>query len=49
MEAGAKRLAMFHHDPLHLDADVERLEAETQAIPGPVEVFAAAEGMKLTL
>lgn len=49
MEAGAKRLAMFHHDPLHLDDDVERLEAETQAIPGPVEVFAAAEGMKLTL
>ena len=48
-EAGAKRLAMFHHDPLHDDDEVDRLEAEARAWGLPVEIFAAAEGMKLSL
>lgn len=48
IEAGAKRLAMFHHDPLHDDDKVDQLEAETQSLGGGVEVLAAAEGMKLT-
>lgn len=47
--AGARRLAMFHHDPLHSDETVERLEDEAQDWGLDVEVFAAAEGMKLDL
>lgn len=47
-QAGVERLALFHHDPLHGDDDIERLEAEAQGWGLPFDVFAAAEGMKLT-
>lgn len=47
-EAGAKRLAMFHHDPLHDDDKIDLLEAQARDLGGDVEVLAAAEGMKLT-
>lgn len=43
--AGVARLALFHHDPLHDDDSVERLEAEARSWELPFEVFAAAEGM----
>jgi phosphoribosyl 1,2-cyclic phosphodiesterase len=46
-EAGARSLALFHHDPSHLDADVDRLLAgarDTAARLGFGEVIAAAEG-----
>lgn len=45
--AGVERLALFHHDPLHDDDSVGRLEAEAQSWGLPFEVFAAAEGMTL--
>jgi diguanylate cyclase (GGDEF)-like protein len=53
MEAGARRVALFHHDPTHDDAAMERLEAaakaRAQAAGSGMEVFAAREGLELTL
>ncbi len=53
MEAGARRVALFHHDPTHDDAAMERLEAgakaRAQAAGSRIEVFAAREGLELTL
>jgi ribonuclease BN (tRNA processing enzyme) len=46
--AGAKTLALFHHDPAHDDGTVDRLLEEAQEassrLGGP-PVVAAAEGM----
>jgi phosphoribosyl 1,2-cyclic phosphodiesterase len=51
-EAGAKALALFHHDPAHDDDMVDRLLAEAQTasdrVDGP-RVLAAAEGLTLDL
>lgn len=50
LAAGAKALALFHHDPLHTDEMVDRLAAEAQARAGDrLEVIAAAEGLTVTL
>jgi phosphoribosyl 1,2-cyclic phosphodiesterase len=51
-EAGAKRLALFHHDPAHGDdmIDTIRRDAnETAAQIGGPEVIAASEGMCVDL
>jgi phosphoribosyl 1,2-cyclic phosphodiesterase len=51
-EAGARRLALFHHDPSHGDPFIDQLEASAQAAGqagGVDEVFAAREGLQLTL
>ena len=51
-EAGARRLALFHHDPAHGDAFIDGLEREAcglAANSGVDEVFAAREGLRLTL
>jgi phosphoribosyl 1,2-cyclic phosphodiesterase len=50
-EAGARRLAMFHHDPSHDDHMLEALEQHAIACGRPlgVEVFAAREGQRLVL
>lgn len=48
-EGGVKRLALFHHDPLHGDDELDRIESEARGWDMPFEVFAAAEGMKLSL
>ena len=51
--AGAGRLALFHHDPMHDDVEVGRLEdiarALVKARDASLEVFAAAEGRELDL
>jgi CheY-like chemotaxis protein/ribonuclease BN (tRNA processing enzyme) len=51
--ANAKRLALFHHDPLRTDAALDRLLAyatERAAAAGSsLEVLAAVEGMELRL
>ena len=50
--AGVKRLALFHHDPSHDDATVDRLQREAQAMAegtSLVEVFAAYEGLTVSL
>jgi CheY-like chemotaxis protein/phosphoribosyl 1,2-cyclic phosphodiesterase len=53
LAAGAKRLALFHHDPSHDDAMLDRLvEACRQRVAachGALEVFAAAEGQVIEL
>ena len=53
VEAGVRRLALFHHDPTHDDTEMARLEAAAQAraraTGSRVEVFAAREGLRLTL
>ena len=53
MAAGARRVALFHHDPTHDDAAMERLEARAkaraEAAGSRMEVFAAREGLELTL
>ncbi len=51
-EAGAKRLALFHHDPSHGDDVIDRLVAEANAFAAGtsvVEVFGAAEGTTVSL
>jgi len=50
--AGARRLALFHHDPTHSDDFVDRLldHARAEAASGgPDEVIAAAEGLTISL
>jgi len=51
LAAQAKRLALFHHEPWHDDATLERLEEACRqrvtACGGTLEVFAAAEGQVL--
>ncbi len=50
--AGAKRLALFHHDPSHSDEIVDRLVVEARELAegtSVVEVMAAAEGLTVAL
>jgi diguanylate cyclase (GGDEF)-like protein len=51
MAAGVRRLALFHHDPIHDDQALERMETTARervaGRGGSVEVFAAAEGLEL--
>jgi phosphoribosyl 1,2-cyclic phosphodiesterase len=48
---GARRLLLFHHEPQHSDASLERLEAHAQSLAGPDEPKAelAREGMVIEL
>lgn len=51
-EAGAKRLALFHHDPSHDDDVIDRLRDEATALAegtSLIEVLAAAEGTTVSL
>jgi phosphoribosyl 1,2-cyclic phosphodiesterase len=51
-EAGARRLALFHHDPAHGDAVLDRLLEEAREFAkgtSLVEVIAAAEGTTVSL
>jgi len=52
-EAGVKRLALFHHEPEHddeqMDMIVDRAREAAARLGGSLEVFAAAEGMQLTI
>jgi phosphoribosyl 1,2-cyclic phosphodiesterase len=46
-QANVQQLALFHHDPLHTDDDLEEIERQAQAMfPG---AFLAREGMEVTL
>jgi CheY-like chemotaxis protein len=53
LAAGAKRLALFHHDPLRddqmLDGLVEACRRRVVAYHGALEVLAAAEGLTIEL
>jgi phosphoribosyl 1,2-cyclic phosphodiesterase len=52
-ESGAKRLALFHHEPEHtddiMDGVAERARAMARQGGGTTEIVAAAEGMRITL
>jgi phosphoribosyl 1,2-cyclic phosphodiesterase len=51
--AGARRLALYHHDPLHDDDTVDEIvdycRARVAEAGASLEVFAAAEGQELVL
>ncbi len=51
MAAGAKQLALFHHDPLHDDDEVARMEGVAKHLVkergAALDVVAAAEGLTL--
>jgi len=53
VEAGVRRLALFHHEPTHTDDEVDRMvgyaRARAAEVGSQVEVFAAAEGQELTI
>ncbi len=54
VQAGARRLALTHHDPMHGDRDVEQLVLECRERAevthgAELEVFAAREGVTLKL
>ena len=47
IEANVRRIALYHHDPYHEDADVERiLNDASKLYPN---VIAAREGLEVTL
>jgi ribonuclease BN (tRNA processing enzyme) len=50
-EAGVKRLCLYHHDPSHIDEDIDRmLEAvRSPADAAGIAVLAAAESLAVTL
>ena len=52
-ECRVRRLALYHHDPAHDDATLDRLLAaaidRAALVEWPIEVLAAAEGMHLIL
>jgi ribonuclease BN (tRNA processing enzyme) len=54
--AGAKRLALFHHEPSYSDEDIERMHAETlryeQLVRGErpkLEVVCAYDGLEVAV
>ncbi|HEV8586189.1 MAG TPA: diguanylate cyclase [Methylomirabilota bacterium] len=53
MAAGAKRVALFHHDPTHDDVAMDQLEetakARARAAGSTMDVFAAREGQELQI
>jgi diguanylate cyclase (GGDEF)-like protein len=53
LAAGAKRLALFHHDPTREDRAMDKLEADARArvraCGGVLDVFAAREGLELQI
>ena len=52
VETGARRLALFHHDPNHDDATVDRLlDRAVSCVPAgsSLEVLAASEGLTISL
>ena len=50
-ESGAKRLALFHHDPLRDDDSLDELARETKELASclDLEVMVAAEGSTVSL
>ena len=54
-EAGAKRLALFHHEPTYSDRDIERMHRESiryeelTRFAEPLEVICSYDGLELSL
>jgi phosphoribosyl 1,2-cyclic phosphodiesterase len=54
--AGARRLALFHHEPMFGDARLAEIEAETQRLESitrgeraPLQVLSAYDGLEIQL
>ncbi|WP_235091118.1 MBL fold metallo-hydrolase [Sphingomonas lutea] len=53
--AGAKRLALFHHDPFHSDDEIQRMHddsiryEELTRVGAPLEVLCAYDGLEIAL
>src|SRR6185295_11607749 len=47
IEAGAKKIALYHHDPYHEDAAVEGILSHAQKLHP--DVIAAREGLEVTI
>jgi ribonuclease BN (tRNA processing enzyme) len=49
IQSGARRLALFHHDPSHSDDQMDLLLADAVRAgrKGGIEVIAAAEGLRV--
>jgi phosphoribosyl 1,2-cyclic phosphodiesterase len=51
--AGARRLALFHHEPTHADDDIDRMVEDSRKrahdASSDLELFAAAEGKEIEL
>jgi len=51
-QAGARRLALFHHCPTHSDDDIDRMLASARDVSAKIggpEIVAAREGMRLSV
>lgn len=54
-QAGAKRLALFHHDPLHDDADIQQLHEDSVRYEEltrdgmPLEIFCSYDGLDIRI
>ena len=53
LEAGARRLALFHHEPTHSDAEIDQMlevcRARAAEAGGSLEIWGAAEGETISL
>jgi phosphoribosyl 1,2-cyclic phosphodiesterase len=53
VEAGARRAALFHHEPTHSDDEIDRMiesaRKRASAVGSPVELFGASEGDEIQL
>jgi phosphoribosyl 1,2-cyclic phosphodiesterase len=53
IEAGARRLALFHHEPTHADDDIDRMVEDSRQrardASSDLELFGAAEGNEIEL
>jgi phosphoribosyl 1,2-cyclic phosphodiesterase len=53
VEAGVRRVALFHHEPTHSDDDLDRMvdsaRARAAEVDSQVEIFAAAEGQTIDI
>ena len=47
IEAGVKQIALYHHDPYHEDADLEKILEEARKLYP--NVITAREGLEITL
>jgi phosphoribosyl 1,2-cyclic phosphodiesterase len=51
--AGARRAALFHHEPTHADDQIDRMveysRQRARAAGSPIDIFAAAEGLEILL
>ena len=47
LQAGVRRLALFHHDPMRTDAELDEIEIQAQAMFAGT--FLAREGMEITI